>query len=74
MKSHGWVIEMKKSSNYYPGYWKMRGIAAYSVSRLRDARVFVDRITARYMANDMEVVRMVSLFKNGNAKKIIGRG
>ena len=71
-KMYGWVIEMKKGNTDYPGFYQDYG-HPYS-GPLCTAWVYRSRQTARWMVDPDEVVRKVSLYKNGKPKKIIGRG
>lgn len=66
MKKYGYVIEMKKSSPHYPGYYK----GANYAGPLWAATVF-NRDTARELRFRDETVRKVELFKNGKPKKVV---
>ena len=69
MKNHGWVIKKIETGKYYgpdDGYTPSHSLGA--------AEKFATRSKARWVADPGEVVRKVSLTKNGKPKKIIGRG
>jgi len=72
-KKHGWVIQMKKNSKDYPGFYIEYELYPYS-GPLRTAFVCENRRFARQLTRKDEIVRKVELFKNGKAKKIIGKG
>jgi len=71
-KKYGYVIEMRKTSEYYPGFYQDGGKRGYA-GPLRTA--FVDTRRVAFMLRDVgvETVRKVELFKNGNPKRIISR-
>ena len=76
MKKHGWVIQMKKDCTCGKENQFYVGIKApeYSSAQIKKAGVYENRWLARMCANQEERVCKVSLYKNGKAKKIIGRG
>ena len=69
MKKYGYVLEMRKTSHHYPGYYQGRLGHNFS-GALRTAKVY-SRDVARYLRNSYETVRKVELFKNGKPKKIV---
>lgn len=69
MKKYGYVIEMRKNSTSYPGYYT--GGPRYS-RPLKFAAVY-SRAEAYSLRYEEETVRKVELFKNGSPKKIIRR-
>lgn len=71
-KKHGWVIEMKKNSSDYPGFYQIY-VALYS-GPLRTAFVCRSRQFARRIAAKDETARKVEFYKNGKPKKVVGRG
>jgi hypothetical protein len=73
MKKHGWVIEMKKDSTDYPGFYQNDGfleVLSYS-GPLQTSLVCERRSYARRLKRGDEVIRKVELGKNGEAKRII---
>ena len=69
MKTYGYVIEMRKTSPFYPGFYQ--GNVLYA-GPLRSAEVYSQYI-AYTLRWDDEMVRRVELFKNGKPKRIIPR-
>ena len=67
MKKYGYVIEMKKTSSNYPGFYDA---GFHYAGPLRDAAVYT-RSWARGLCWGDETVHKVELFKNGKPKKII---
>jgi len=77
MKKHGWVIQMKKDWTCGPVLFRLYCGLRYPRSgsgQLKEAKVYKNRSVARIRAKYFERVCKVSLYKNGKAKKIIGRG
>ena len=70
-KKHGWVRQANNTGNFVM-------TKGYESKSIKDAHVFPTRKEARISTVvhkiDVDIVRKVSLTKNGKAKKIIGRG
>lgn len=67
MKQYGYVIEMKKTSSSYPGFYSVGTPYARSLQH-----AFVsDRAEARVNCFTDETVRKVGLFKNGRPKRVV---
>ena len=73
MKKYGYVIEMRKTSFHYPGYYcnfQSSGSCEYACCWLRNAAVF-KRGEAYSLRYDNETVRKVELFKSGKPKRVV---
>lgn len=71
MKKYGYVVEMRKQSAHYPGFYQnfYQNKVGYA-GPLRTAKV-VSRNIAYAIRWDDEVVRKVELFKNGKPKRVV---
>lgn len=66
----GWIVKNRNDGLFLDGVnW-----GSCQAKKLRDAHTFDSRANARDYKLDHESVLKVSLTKNGNAKKVIGRG
>lgn len=65
-RKYGYVIEMRKTSDSYPGFYS----TSHYAGPLRSAEVFRKQLAYALRYED-ETVRRVELFKNGNPKRVV---
>ena len=68
VKKYGYVLEMRKGTRNYPGFYQ-KEMNRY-VGPLRSAKV-LSRNMAYVLRYGNEIVRKVELFKNGKPKRIV---